>query len=257
MRKRFGQHFLVDDYIVDQIIELIRPQRDEYILEIGPGGGVLTEPLIASGAQLSVVEIDRDLAAALELKHRQTSSLTIHTQDILTLDLALATRAADSWKAVGNLPYNISTALILRLLEFAGKFHEMTFMVQREVAERIAAEPGTRSFGRLSVMAQRRATIKLRLDVPPESFMPPPKVDSAVVQLVPLTLPPEPQFEQTFADLVRLAFAQRRKTISNALRGHFDKRIFLGCHVDPSQRAESLSVADFERLARAVHGPTG
>lgn len=251
VRKRFGQHFLVDDYVVDQIIALIAPTEGDYILEIGPGGGILTRPLVASGASVSIVEIDRDLAAELALAFADKPNLTLYAQDILNLDLGVVTARAKPWKVAGNLPYNISTPLILRLLENAEMFSEMTFMLQLEVAQRLAAIPGTRAYGRLSVMAQRRACITCRLHVDPESFDPPPKVHSAIVQLVPYRRAFEPKIEQGFAEIVRMAFSQRRKTIANALRTRVDKKIFVECAIDPGRRAEALSISDFERLAQA------
>jgi 16S rRNA (adenine1518-N6/adenine1519-N6)-dimethyltransferase len=257
VRKRFGQHFLVDDFVVDQIIALIAPNEGDYILEIGPGGGILTRPLVASGACVSIVEIDRELAAKLALAFADKPNLTLYAQDVLNLDLGVVTASAKPWKVVGNLPYNISTPLILRLLENADLFSEMTFMLQLEVAQRLAATPGTRAYGRLSVMAQRRASITCRLQVDPASFEPPPQVNSAVVQLVPYGRTYEPRIEQDFAEIVRMAFSQRRKTVANALRTRVDKRTFLDCAIDPGSRAETLSISDFERLAQARHEAGG
>lgn len=253
-RKRFGQHYLVDDAVVDAIIREVAPRPDDHILEIGPGGGVLTGALVASGAQVVAVEIDRDLATQLVQRYANAPNFALHNEDILGFDFARLGTAALRWKVVGNLPYNISTPLIMRLLDAAARFAELTVMVQREVAERLAAAPGHGDYGRLSVMAQRRAQVALRLAVGPQSFVPPPKVDSAVVQLRPFDTEFEPEFEQLLAILVRDAFGARRKTIANALRRHCDKAFLLHCGINPDSRAESLAVDDFVRLAVAVSG---
>jgi 16S rRNA (adenine1518-N6/adenine1519-N6)-dimethyltransferase len=251
-RKRFGQHYLVDDAVVDAIIREVAPRAGDHILEIGPGGGVLTGALLASGAQVVAVEIDRDLSARLAERYSDRPNFALHNEDILRFDFDRLGAAGQRWKVVGNLPYNISTPLIMRLLDYAGHFEELTVMVQREVAERLAAPPGRSDYGRLSVMAQRRARIALRLAVGPQSFAPPPKVESAVVQLRPFETAFDPELEQILATLVRDAFGARRKTLANALRRHCDKPFLLRCGIDPDSRAESLAVADFVRLAVAV-----
>jgi len=253
-RKRFGQHYLVDDSVVDAIIREVAPKTGDHILEIGPGGGVLTGALVASGAQVVAVEIDRDLAARLVQRFADAPNFTLHNEDILRFDFAHLGSAAQRWKVVGNLPYNISTPLIMRLLDASARFEELTVMVQREVAERLVAAPGRSDYGRLSVMAQRRARVALRLAVGPQSFVPPPKVDSAVVQLRPFDSALDPDFETLLATLVRDAFGARRKTLANALRRHCDKAFLLHCGIDPASRAESLAVGDFVRLAAAVAG---
>lgn len=251
-RKRFGQHYLVDDTIVDAIIEAVAPQAGDHILEIGPGGGVLTAALVASGAAVVAIEIDRDLAAVLASRYADVPRFQLHIGDVLRFDLTLLGTTPRRWKVVGNLPYNISTPLIMRLLEHADRFRELTLMVQREVAERLAAGPGSPAYGRLSVMAQRRARIAIRLAVGPHSFAPPPKVDSAVVQLEPFDTRFDPILEDKLALLVRDAFGARRKTIANALRSHLDRRLLVQCNIDPGARAEVLAVDDFVTLARAV-----
>ncbi|MEX2480734.1 MAG: 16S rRNA (adenine(1518)-N(6)/adenine(1519)-N(6))-dimethyltransferase RsmA [Gammaproteobacteria bacterium] len=251
-RKRFGQHYLVDDAIVDAIIDTVAPQVGDHILEIGPGGGVLTAALVASGAQVVAIEIDRDLAAVLASRYADVPGFQLHIGDVLRFDLALLGTARRQWKAVGNLPYNISTPLIMRLLEQADRFRALTLMVQREVAERLAAGPGSTAYGRLSIMAQRRARIEIRIAVGPHSFAPPPKVDSAVVQLEPFDTRFDPIVEEKLALLVRDAFGARRKTIANALRPHLDKQLLVQCNIDPGARAEALGVDDFVNLARAV-----
>ncbi|MEQ8659354.1 MAG: 16S rRNA (adenine(1518)-N(6)/adenine(1519)-N(6))-dimethyltransferase RsmA [Gammaproteobacteria bacterium] len=252
LRKRFGRHFLADDAVVDAIIALVAPAAGDHILEIGPGGGVLTAPLAASGAHLEVVEIDRDLAAWLAGRFGGSERFVLHNQDVLKFDFARLPAVAGGWKVVGNLPYNISTPLLMRLLEEAGRLRELTLMVQREVGERLAAAPATAAYGRLGVMAQRRARIALRLEVPPHSFEPPPKVDSAVVQLYPSAGPFAADFERDFAEVVRLAFGARRKTLANALKRRLAGAQMEALGIDPGSRAEVLSVDDFVRLTAAL-----
>jgi 16S rRNA (adenine1518-N6/adenine1519-N6)-dimethyltransferase len=251
-RKRFGQHFLVDSFVVDAIVNLVSPAPTDRILEIGPGGGILTEHLIASGAELVAVEIDRGLAARLEERFASTPGFTLYTGDILKFDFGRLDGPARAWKVCGNLPYNISTPLLARLLEHAPCFSAMILMVQKEVAERLGAEPGTKAYGRLSVLTQRRADVIQCLDIGPESFQPPPKVDSAVVELRPREDDGDADFERWLGELVRSAFSTRRKTLANTLRGHATAAQFAQCGIDPGARAEQLSVADFVRLARAT-----
>lgn len=251
-RKRFGQHFLVDSYAVDTIIRCTDPRPGEHVIEIGPGEGVLTGQLVASGADLLAIEIDRDLVVRLTKRFEKASNFRLHSGDVLKFDFSALPQVDGGWKVVGNLPYNISTPLIMRLLAHARTFSRMVVMVQREVAERMAAVEGSHSYGRLSVMVQRRCTVRSILDIGPESFRPPPKVDSSVVELVPHPQALDEAFEQWLADLVRLAFSARRKTVANALRGQVDAGGFAAAGIDPGARAEQLSVADFVRLAEVT-----
>lgn len=251
-RKRFGQHFLVDTFTIDAIVDLVAPSADDRVLEIGPGRGALTGQLADSGAALTVVEIDRDLGAALAERFAGAPNVRVAIEDILAFDLAQLARQGVPWKVVGNLPYNISTPLLLRLLEHTGLFSSLVVMVQREVAERLAAAPGSRAYGRLSVAAQRLCALELRLEVGPESFAPPPRVNSAVLELRPRASRREPHFERWFDELLRSAFGARRKTLANTLRGRADAATITACGIDPRARAEQLSVADFERLAVAT-----
>lgn len=251
-RKRFGQHFLVDTYAVDTIVRTTGPRADEHVLEIGPGEGVLTGHLVASGAQLLAIEIDRDLVVRLTKRFAQASNFRLHSGDVLKYDFGALPEVPGGWKVVGNLPYNISTPLIMLLLAHARKFSRMVVMVQREVAERMAAVEGSHSYGRLSVMVQRRCSVRSILDIGPDSFRPPPKVDSSVIELVPHAVPLDEQFESWLADLVRHAFSARRKTVANALRGHIDATAFAAAGIDPGLRAEQLSVSDFVRLAEVT-----
>ncbi len=250
-RKRFGQHFLVDAWVIDRIIELIAPAAGEHILEIGPGEGVLTAPLLAAGVHLEAVEIDRDLARDLAVRFSGYPHFALHNEDVLGFDFSRLAGVAPRWKIVGNLPYNISTPLIMRLLEQADQFSEMTFMLQREVAERLSATPGTRARGRLGVMAQRCAVIHERLAVPADSFEPPPRVESSVVQLVPRGDVRDPVLEARVAEIVRMAFSARRKTLANALRRSVTPAVLQACGIDPGARAETLTTTEFECLARA------
>jgi len=251
LRKRFGQNFLVDQYVIDRIIDLIAPSSSDHILEIGPGGGVLTAALVSSGADLVAVEIDRDLSQNLVAQYAQENNFLLYCEDILGFDFERLTQRATSWKIVGNLPYNISTPLIMRLLENSSIATEMTFLLQREVAQRLTAGPGSKAYGRLGIMAQRRASISCRLDVAAQSFVPAPKVASTVVQFAPYTKQFDPNFEQHLAEIVRAAFSQRRKTVANALRQHVSHANFEACGIDPRCRAEVLSIDDFEALASA------
>ena len=253
-RKRFGQHFLVDSYAVDQIIRATDPRAGEKLIEIGPGEGVLTGHLVDSGAEVLAIEIDRDLVVRLSARFANASNFQLHSGDVLKFDFATLPPADGGWKVVGNLPYNISTPLIMRLLAHTTTFHRMVLMVQREVAERMAATAGSGNYGRLSVMVQRRCCVRSILDIGPDSFWPPPKVDSSVVELVPHGQILDEAFEQGLANTVRLAFSARRKTIANALRGHADAAAFARAGIDPGARAERLSVADFVRLTEATHG---
>ena len=251
-RKRFGQHFLVDSYAVDTIIHATDPRPGEGVIEIGPGEGVLTGQLVASGAQLLAIEIDRDLVARLTRRFAQAPNFRLHSGDVLKFDFGALATMPGGWKVVGNLPYNISTPLIMLLLSHARTFSRMVVMVQREVAERMAAVEGSHSYGRLSVMVQRRCSVRAVLDIGPDSFRPPPKVDSSVVELVPHAEVLDEDFERALADLVRQAFSTRRKTVANALRGTVDAATFAAADIDPGARAEQLSVADFVRLAEVA-----
>jgi len=251
-RKRFGQHFLVDSYAVDTIIRTTDPRPGDHLIEIGPGQGVLTGPLVASGAELLAIEIDRDLVARLTSRYAQAPNFRLHSGDVLKFDFAALPLVAGGWKVVGNLPYNISTPLIMLLLNHAARFSRMVVMVQREVAERMAAVEGSHSYGRLSVMVQRRCSVRSILDIGPDSFEPPPKVDSSVLELVPHAEPLDESFEAWLADVVRFAFSARRKTVANAMRGQIDPSAFVTAGIDPGARAEQLSVADFVRLARVT-----
>ena len=252
-RKRFGQNFLIDRQVIADIVNAVSPRRDACVVEIGPGLGALTEPLLQHLDHMHVVEIDRDIVA--RLRHRfSPEKLTIHEGDALAFDFSTLTgNGSARLHVVGNLPYNISTPLLFHLATFADSIYDMHFMLQKEVVERMVAEPGTADFGRLSVMLQYRFVMDWLLDVPPESFDPAPKVDSAVVRLIPR--PPaelEAKDEAKLAALVAAAFAQRRKMLRNNLKGFFDEAGLERLGISPAARAEELSVTDYVRLANAL-----
>jgi 16S rRNA (adenine1518-N6/adenine1519-N6)-dimethyltransferase len=248
-RKRFGQHFLVDRSIVDAIVEAIAPRPGETLVEIGPGLGALTEPLLAKIDRLQVVEIDRDLIAHWQ-RHRDAARITVHASDALAFDFG---SLGSALRIVGNLPYNISTPLLFHLSSFAGQVRDMHFMLQKEVIERMVAAPGEPARGRLSVMLQARYRMDWLLDVPPDAFDPPPKVDSAVVRMLPLpTAERLDHHPAAFARVVAAAFGQRRKMLRNTLRELIDVEALRSTGVDPQARAEELSVAQFEALAGLV-----
>jgi 16S rRNA (adenine1518-N6/adenine1519-N6)-dimethyltransferase len=245
-RKRFGQNFLVDEGIIAKIIRAIRPQADDIMLEIGPGLGALTRPLIRHLAQLHVLEIDRDIIARLENDYPK-GKLVIHAGDALEFDLA---QLPMPLRIVGNLPYNISSPLLFHFAGYAERIADMHFMLQNEVVERMVAGPSTPAYGRLSVMLQYRFHMDKLLNVPPDSFRPAPKVDSAVVRLNPL--PPGQiavRDEKLFAEVVAAAFGQRRKTLRNTLKGYLSQPDFERLGIDAQLRAENLGVAEFAAIA--------
>lgn len=251
-RKRFGQNFLIDPQVIADIVNAVAPKREDCVVEIGPGLGALTDPLLKRLNHLHVIEIDRDIVARLR-KNYTPEQITIHAGDALEFDFSSLSATPSKLHVVGNLPYNISTPLLFHLAGFADLVHDMHFMLQKEVVERMAAEPGTSDFGRLSVMLQYRFVIDCLLDVPPESFDPAPKVDSAVVRLI-----PRPRGELTardeirFAQLVMTAFAQRRKMLRNNLKGLIDDAGLERLGVAPTARAEELSVDDYVRMANTL-----
>jgi 16S rRNA (adenine1518-N6/adenine1519-N6)-dimethyltransferase len=251
-RKRFGQHFLRDPAVVARIVAAIAPHAGKHIVEIGPGRGVLTRPLLEAAGQLDVVEIDRDLAAALPANVGIDSrGLRVHCVDALQFRLDSVTTAAAPVWVVGNLPYNISSPLIFHLLEQLPLIAGMVFMLQKEVAERLAAGPGSRQYGRLSVIVQYHCAVERLFTVGPGAFTPPPKVDSSVVRLTPLNRSADDRAVSvaTLVQLVAQAFSRRRKTLRNALKEYFSAAQLAEVGVDPNARAETLAVADYIRLA--------
>lgn len=252
-RKRFGQHFLCDQTVIQRIIAALQPQPQQHLLEIGPGQGALTVPLLKQIKQLEVVELDRDLIP--ELQRRAQGDLTIYSSDALTFDFASIKKDERPLRIFGNLPYNISTPLIFHLLTFADIVADMLFMLQKEVAERLAALPDTKDYGRLSVMVQYHCDVELLFDVPPEAFYPPPKVQSSIVRLVPHKKLPSIARDYAFFDaLVKAAFGQRRKTLRNSLRHIITDEMWEHVPLASDRRAETLSVQEFVMLANVCAG---
>jgi 16S rRNA (adenine1518-N6/adenine1519-N6)-dimethyltransferase len=244
-RKRFGQHFLADVGIIDGIVRAIAPLPGQAVVEIGPGLGALTGPLQERCKTLTVIELDRDLAARL----RKQPGLTVIEADVLKVDFsALASAAGQKLRVVGNLPYNISTPILFHLLESCEHVLDQHFMLQKEVVDRMAAAPGSKDFGRLSVMLQWRYRIEAVLDVPPEAFEPPPRVDSAVVRMEPL--PADPSVDAArLSTLVTVAFSQRRKILRHTL-GRWIEQQGMQTPFDLQRRAEEVPVAEYLALAR-------
>jgi 16S rRNA (adenine1518-N6/adenine1519-N6)-dimethyltransferase len=258
-RKRFGQHFLHDPGVIARIVQAIDPRPGDALVEIGPGRGALTGALIGRAAHLDVVELDRDLAARLAASPwARQGLLRVHAADALGFEFAaLAQERGQRLRVVGNLPYNVSTPLLFRVLEAAAAIADMHFMLQREVVARLGAAPGQAAYGRLGVMVQRRCRVEPLFTVGPGAFQPPPRVQSALVRLVPLSAPRGPPHDEArFAQLVRQAFSARRKTLRRALAGVVDAGGFARAAVDPGLRPEDLSVEDYARLAGASN-PSG
>ncbi len=245
-RKRFGQNFLTDASIIGKIVDAIAPQRGQRVVEIGPGLGAMTVPLLERLGHLDVIEIDRDLIARLRQRFDETQ-LTIHEGDALKFDFAAL---GTDLRIVGNLPYNISTPILFHLADFADQVRDMSFMLQKEVVTRMVAAPGSRDYGRLSVMLQYRFRMGRLFDVPPEAFRPAPKVVSSIVRMVPHA--PEALGAGDPALLGRIvtaAFGQRRKTLRNTVREFIDEPALASLGIDPGARAERLAVADFVAIA--------
>ncbi len=246
LRKRFSQNFLEDRGIVRQIIAAIDPRCDDRIVEIGPGPGALTAPLLEHVAHLDVIEIDRDIVRGLRARF-SSDGLRVHEGNALDFDFSAF--GADI-RVVGNLPYNISTPILFRLNAQVGLLRDCHFMLQREVVERMAARPGSPEYGRLSVMLQYRWVIESLFDVPPTAFHPRPKVWSSVVRMTPYAAPPHRASDESlFADVVTRAFGQRRKTLRNALRELLEAGELEQLGIEPGARGETLGVADFVRIA--------
>lgn len=251
-RKRFGQNFLHDQQVISRIASCIAPRAADLLVEIGPGQAALTRPLLESGAELHLIELDRDLVASLEKQFSGNDRITIHSCDALKVNLAEIT-GKRPFRLIGNLPYNISTPLIFHVLQWHEQIVDMHFMLQKEVVERMAAAPGSRTYGRLSVMTQFRCKVTSLFDVFPESFTPKPRVCSSIVRLEPLKEPPADA--GSFSDLQRVvsaAFSMRRKTLRNSLKNHLTAEQISSAGIDPGQRAEQLSLSQFAALARLL-----
>lgn len=252
-RKRFGQNFLHDNYIIESIVAAIQPKQDQALVEIGPGLAALTIPVSKHVDHLTVVEIDRDLASRLIENPFLKDKVTVIEQDALTFDFnQLSEQLGKPLRVFGNLPYNISTPLMFHLFEFANTITDMHFMLQKEVVTRLVAAPNSKDYGRLSVMAQYYCQIIPVLEVPPTSFKPAPKVDSAVVKLIPYQQKPYPVNDVKILSRVTTeAFNQRRKTIRNSLSNMFTAEQLIQLNIDPNLRAENLTVEQYCQLANA------
>ncbi len=252
-KKRFGQNFLTDQGVIDSLVDAISPKADDLMVEIGPGLGALTKPLLQKLDLLHVVEVDRDIIDWMQKEYAK-NSITIHNSDALKFDFGCL---GENLRVVGNLPYNISTPILFHLLDNVKHITDMHFMLQKEVVERMVAEPSTAAYGRLSVMLQYRLQMEYLITVPPEAFDPAPKVESAFVRCVPYAkLPYVANDEALFAKVVTAAFGQRRKTLRNTLKGLLDDDGFSALNIDSQQRAENLDVAEFVAIANYINSKT-
>ena len=252
-RARFSQNFLQDRQVLARMVAAIDPKPEETLLEIGPGLGALTAPLLPRVGRLHVVEIDRDLAAALRERFAGEDRMQVHLGDALTFDFTSLVSNAERLRVVGNLPYHISTPLLFHLLAHAAVIQDMYFMLQRELVQRIVASPGSRTYGRLSVMTQFHCRVDKLFDVRPGAFYPVPKVASALLRLLPRSEPPSPVKDRaTFEKLVARVFSQRRKTLRNSLKPWFGEDQIRSAEVDPSRRPETLTLAQFAALANQL-----
>ncbi len=249
-RKRFGQNFLTHEGVIDQLVTAIGPQANDNMVEIGPGLGALTEALLPYLTQLTAIELDRDLVAILQKKYQDTSKLLLIEQDALQFQFNVLA-AKQPIRAVGNLPYNISTPLLFHLFKFIDCVQDMHFMLQQEVVNRLCAAVGDSNYNKLSVMVQYYCDTEQMLSIPPEAFDPAPKVDSAFVRLTPHTQR-LPVNIRALTEVTSLAFSQRRKTLSNTLKPLFTKDQLLSCDIDPGCRAQELSVEKFVTLAQFI-----
>ncbi len=251
-RKRFGQHFLVEPAVIDAIVRAVDPRAGESIVEIGPGLGAITRPLLDGAGRLTVVELDRDLAARL----RSWPGLDVVEADVLRVDFAaLSTAAGAKLRIVGNLPYNISTPILFHLLDAAERVVDQHVMLQHEVVERIVARPSTKAYGRLSVMLQWRYETERVLDIGAEAFDPPPRVQSAVLRMTPLAEPPRID-PALLGEVVAVAFSQRRKLLRHTLGRWLETR-GAGHGFDVQRRAEEVPVAEWVELTRSIVAPLG
>jgi 16S rRNA (adenine1518-N6/adenine1519-N6)-dimethyltransferase len=249
-RKRFGQHFLRDYGTVQHIVTAINPHKDDHVVEIGPGLGVLTEKLLPWVDKLDAVELDRDLVPKLQATYLPLGNFSIHSADALRFDYCALASGKEKLRIVGNLPYNISTPLIFHLIAQIHCIKDMHFMLQKEVVDRLAAQPNCSDYGKLSIMIQYHCQVHSLFNVPPDAFSPPPKVDSSIVRLVPHPRPPVQVNDlATFEKLVSSAFAQRRKTLRNNLKDWLSESQWQTAGIDPQRRAETLSLEEFARLA--------
>jgi 16S rRNA (adenine1518-N6/adenine1519-N6)-dimethyltransferase len=253
-RKRFGQNFLTDTSIIEKIVKAISAKQSDKIIEIGPGQGALTELLLTSDAELHAIEIDRDLAAFLREKYANISHFHLHEEDVLKVDFSSLLSAEQPARIIGNLPYNISTPLIFHLLKYLAGVKDMLFMLQLEVVERMAAVPGSKSYGRLSIMVQYYCQVEKLFNVPSSAFSPAPKVESAIVKLTPLKQTAnELESPEQLTNLLRQAFAQRRKTLRNNLSSLISAEELENLGINPGLRPENLSLDDYVKICKHLH----
>ncbi len=249
-RKRFGQHFLCDPMIIEQIVAAIQPHDSEKIVEVGPGRGAISQPLANLAGEFHAIELDRDLAAALRKQFAPRANVVIHEGDVLKFDFATI---GSELRIVGNLPYNISTPLMFRLVEFRRVIRDMHFMLQKEVVDRMAAPPGNKTYGRLSIMLGCHMEVEPLFDVPASAFDPPPKVTSSVVRLRPL---PADAYEisdhEGLSRIVAEAFSHRRKTLRNALKASATEEDLIAAGMDPQSRPERATIANYVALANLI-----
>ncbi|MGL6315988.1 16S rRNA (adenine(1518)-N(6)/adenine(1519)-N(6))-dimethyltransferase RsmA [Vibrio sp. WXL103] len=252
-RKRFGQNFLNDPYIIDGIVSSINPKPGQNLVEIGPGLGAITEPVGKEVDKFTVIELDRDLAERLRNHPELADKLTIHEGDAMRFDFTQLVKPNNKLRIFGNLPYNISTPLMFHLFEFHKDIQDMHFMLQKEVVNRLAAGPGSKAYGRLTVMAQYYCKVVPVLEVPPTAFVPPPKVDSAVVRLMPYEEIPHPALDIKWLDRVcREGFNQRRKTVRNCYKSLLSDDDLAQLEINPSMRPENLTLEQFVAMANLL-----
>lgn len=250
-KKRFGQNFLQDQSVIARIVQNVAPKKEDKIVEIGPGQGALTIEIMRSSGAITAIELDRDLLEPLQKTCAPFGTLELHNVDALKFDFSTLFDGERKLRLVGNLPYNISTPILFHLLQHKEIIQDMHFMLQKEVVDRMAAVPGNKSYGRLSIMLQLYCEVTSLFDIGPEAFDPRPKVDSSIVRLVPREkVAVEIPDHETFAHLVTKSFAQRRKTLRNNLKGLINDNGFKAANIDPSRRAETLSLEEFGQLSQ-------
>ena len=251
-RKRFGQNFLRDEAVIEAIASAIAPDKSHHLIEIGPGEGAITQALVVSGCRFDAIELDRDLRTRLLASFSTYDTFTLHSADALQFDFESLQQDGQALRVIGNLPYNISTPLLFKLLDYGSLIADMHFMLQLEVVERLAAKPGNKNWGRLGVMAQFQCEVEQLFEVPPEAFFPPPKVQSAIIRLTPRRTPRWTQVNrEVLSKVVSRAFSQRRKTLRNNFKSVLTDAQIEAAGVDPNARAETLTIDDFVALTES------